>query len=141
MDSLEQVQRRVMKMVRRLEHLSYKDRLRELGVVQPGEEKAPARPYSSLPNLVSSAAAQGGISEPGGFLNQPYWQRDNWKDYSEVVRGRYISNPAVTSEHNPESIQALPKYEDVPDAAAGSIIQENEETFLKEDSPSFYYSC
>ncbi|PKU44317.1 rna-directed dna polymerase from mobile element jockey-like [Limosa lapponica baueri] len=45
MDLSERVQRRATKM---MEHPSYKDRLRELGF-QPGEEKAPGRPHSSLP--------------------------------------------------------------------------------------------
>ena len=34
--------------IRGMEHLSSEDRLR-VGVVQPGEEKAPGRPCSSLP--------------------------------------------------------------------------------------------
>ncbi|GAB0178655.1 hypothetical protein GRJ2_000330800 [Grus japonensis] len=48
MELLEGVQRRATKMSRRLEHLSCEDSL-GVGVVQPGEEKAPGRPYSSLP--------------------------------------------------------------------------------------------
>jgi len=31
-----------------LEHLSYKERLREMGILHPGEEKTAGRPYSSL---------------------------------------------------------------------------------------------
>ncbi|PKU46943.1 glycerol kinase [Limosa lapponica baueri] len=56
-DMLEQAQRRAMKMTRGLQHLSCEDRLR---VVQPGEEKAPGRPYSGLPIL------KGGLQERWG---------------------------------------------------------------------------
>ena len=45
---VEQVQRRATKMIRGLEHLHYVGRLRA-EALQPGEEKALRRPYSSLP--------------------------------------------------------------------------------------------
>jgi len=48
MELLDWVQRRTTNMVRGLEHLSYEERLRVVAV-QPGEEKALGRPYSSLP--------------------------------------------------------------------------------------------
>ncbi|GAB0195511.1 hypothetical protein GRJ2_002016400 [Grus japonensis] len=48
MELLERVQRRAMKLIGGLEHLSCEDRLR-VGLVQPGEEKDLGRPYSSLP--------------------------------------------------------------------------------------------
>jgi len=47
MELLESVQRRTMKMIRRLEHLSNGDRLRELGLINL--EKVPRRPYSGIP--------------------------------------------------------------------------------------------
>ncbi|GAB0179531.1 hypothetical protein GRJ2_000418400 [Grus japonensis] len=49
MELLERVQRRATKLTRGLEHLSYEDRLRRVGVVQPGEEKAPGRSNCSFP--------------------------------------------------------------------------------------------
>jgi len=47
-EELEWVQGRATKMIRRLKHLSYRDRLKQLGL-QPGEEKAPGGPYSEWP--------------------------------------------------------------------------------------------
>jgi len=62
MELLERVQRKDTKMIQGLEHLYYKDRLRELGLVQPGEEKAAGRPYSSLP------VPEGGYRKNGGNI-------------------------------------------------------------------------
>ena len=63
MDLLERVQRRTTKMIRGLEDLSYEDRLRELGLFSL--ERAPGRPYSSLP------VPKGGLQERwGGTLYQ-----------------------------------------------------------------------
>jgi len=47
-------------MVRGLEHLCYKKRLRELGLFQPGEEQAAGRPYCGLSIL------KGGLEDRWG---------------------------------------------------------------------------
>jgi len=60
MDLLEWGQRRARKMVRGLEHLCYKKRLRELGLFQPGEEQAAGRPYCGLSIL------KGGLEDRWG---------------------------------------------------------------------------
>ena len=48
MDLLEHIQRRATNMIQGMGHLLNEDRLKELGAVQPGEEKAPGRPESGL---------------------------------------------------------------------------------------------
>ena len=57
MELLEQVQWRAMKMIRGLEHFHYWLRA---GAVQPGKEKVPCRPFSSLP------VSEGGLQESWG---------------------------------------------------------------------------
>ena len=48
MEALERVQRRATKLVRGLEHRPYEKHLRELGLLQFGEEEAQGRCYFSL---------------------------------------------------------------------------------------------
>ncbi|PKU46128.1 hypothetical protein llap_3566 [Limosa lapponica baueri] len=47
-DKLDRVQRRAMKLVKDLEHNSYEEQLRELGLFKSGEKEAEGRPYCSL---------------------------------------------------------------------------------------------
>jgi len=63
---LERGQRRATKMIRGRDNLSYEERLRA-GAVQPGEEKAPRRPYCGL-----FSSERGLIRTMGtGFLVRP----------------------------------------------------------------------
>jgi len=56
-------------MTRGMEHLYYEERLTEMGV-QPAEERAPGRPYISLP------VPEGGLQERrrGTFYNDTLWR-------------------------------------------------------------------
>ena len=55
-----------MKIIRGLEHLSYKDRLRELGLFNL--EKAPGRPHCDLPVLEGSLQAGVGTNFLHGLI-------------------------------------------------------------------------
>jgi len=58
---MEGIQRKVTRMIKGLEHLSYKERLRELGLFCE-KEKAPGRVHCGLPVLEGSLQAGGGLT-------------------------------------------------------------------------------
>jgi len=64
MNLLERDQRRATRMIRGLEHLSYEERLRELGLFSLGKRRLLGKSYSSLP------VPEGGLQESwrGTFL-------------------------------------------------------------------------
>lgn len=60
MQQLEWVQRRITKIIKELEHLSYEERLRDLGLFSV--EKALRRPPCGLPVLEERLQAGGGLT-------------------------------------------------------------------------------
>ncbi|PKU29947.1 hypothetical protein llap_19749 [Limosa lapponica baueri] len=65
MDLLQQVQWSSTKIIRGLEHLSYEDRLERVGIVQPGEEKAPGYLIATFQYLKGATEEQHSKTQVG----------------------------------------------------------------------------
>ncbi|GAB0188264.1 hypothetical protein GRJ2_001291700 [Grus japonensis] len=81
MELLERVKKRARKITKGLEHLSYEDRLRDLGLFSL--EKAPGRPYSSL------SVPEGAYKKSGEGLFTKTWSDGTRGNGLKLKEGRF----------------------------------------------------
>ncbi|GAB0184909.1 hypothetical protein GRJ2_000956200 [Grus japonensis] len=84
MELLKRIKRRATKLIRGLEHLSYEYRLRQLGLFSPEKgERAPGRPYSSLP------ISKGAYEKSGKGLFTRAWRNRTRRNDLKLEKGRF----------------------------------------------------